>query len=71
MNIIARMLARTAAGRVLGELAQVASLRNLSLDGWRGLVARAARAGDLDAIYEVYVRPVQLRAQRLIDSKEK
>lgn len=70
MGIISRMLARSAAGRVLGELAEQALKHGADIAQWRNLLSRSAQAGDLDAIYEVYVRPVQKRAQKYIDSRE-
>lgn len=66
---IALMLARRSAGKYLGELAQQASEGNLSLTGWRNLVAQAARSGDLDAIYNAYVGPARSRAQAFVNGE--
>jgi len=66
---IALMLARRSAGNVLGGLAETAVQGGLTLTGWRNLVARAAREGDLDAIFRAYAGPAQKRAQDFIDGE--
>lgn len=71
MRLFARYAARRYGGAVLGELAAEATAAAYTAAQWRGLVARAAQAGDLDAVFMAYVGPTQQKIKSFIGGGSK
>lgn len=63
-----RLLARKAAGVLLGNLAGDAVTGQVDLLGWRDLVSQAAQSGDLDALFEAYVNTARQKSRDFIQN---
>ena len=66
--MLAKFTARRKALTTLIGLVKDAIQAGQTLWEWRQAMARTAQAGDLDALYEVYVTPTQARARRYLET---